>query len=131
MDVEELTGKIIGCAIEVHKALGPGYLESVYENAFAIELDESGLDVQRQASIPVAYKGHPVGDFIADILVDRRVIVELKATANLHEHHEIQLVNYLVATGIDDGLLINFGAGSLQFKRKRRVYTPSQKQVVD
>ena len=125
MCIEKLTGLIIGCAMDVHKMLGPGYLESVYENALAIELRAHGVQFQCQASVPVTYKGHVIGDFTADLIVENSVIVELKATANFHDRHGVQLVNYLTATGIDDGLLLNFGAESLQFKRKRRVYTPS------
>ncbi len=123
-DVDKLTEKIIGCAIEVHKQLGPGYLESVYEKALAIELDAHGLPHAHQISIPVLYRNQPVGDFVADILIDNQVVVELKACQTLHVQHEAQLVNYLTATGIDNGLLFNFGAPSLQFKRKYRIYHP-------
>ncbi len=124
-DIEALTGAIIGCAMEVHRILGPGFLESVYEKALVIELDLRGLKCERQMPIQATYKGHPVGDFISDLLVEKRVLVELKASQTLHDRHGIQLVNYLTTTGIDNGLLFNFGADSLQFKRKRRIYTPS------
>jgi len=124
-DIEKLTGAIIGCAMEVHRILGPGFLESVYEKALAIELNLHGIACERQTSICATYKGHPVGDFVSDLLVEKCVLVELKASQTLHDRHGIQLVNYLTATGIDDGLLLNFGADSLQFKRKRRLYTPS------
>jgi len=123
-EIDTLTGLIIGCAMEVHKTLGPGFLESVYEKALAIELGLQGLAYERQLPIHAQYKGHSVGDFVADLLVEKKVLVELKASQALHDRHGIQLVNYLTATGIDDGLLLNFGADSLQFKRKRRTYTP-------
>ena len=126
MEINDLTKIVIGCAMDVHKSLGNGYLESVYEGALAIELQARGIEFQRQVSIPVFYKGNNVGDFVADLLVDKRLIIELKATANLHERHEVQLVNYLTTTQIDNGLLINFGTASLQFKRKHRVYTPQK-----
>lgn len=121
MDVNKLTERIIGCAYRVHNELGPGFLEKVYENALKLELDEAGLTVVQQSPIPVHYRGHVVGDFFADLIVDGRVIVELKAVRNLAKEHEVQLVHYLTATGVDDGLLINFGA-SVEVKRKFRQY---------
>ena len=123
-DIDKLTGLIIGCAMEVHRILGPGFLESVYEKALAIELELHGIAYERQTPIHAQYKGHSVGDFVSDLLVDKKVLVELKASQALHDRHGIQLVNYLTATGIDNGLLLNFGTDSLQFKRKRRLYTP-------
>lgn len=124
-DIEILTGAIIGCAMEVHRILGTGFLESVYEKALVIELELHGFTCVRQVPIQATYKGHPVGDFVSDLLVENRVLVELKASQTLHDRHVIQLVNYLTATGIDNGLLLNFGTDSLQFKRRRRLYTPS------
>jgi GxxExxY protein len=123
-EVDKLTERIIGCALEVHKHLGPGYLESVYEKALSIELDANGLPHTNQIQIPVLYRGQSIGDFVADIFVDGQVIIELKACQTLHARHEAQLVNYLTATGIDNGLLFNFGTHSLQFKRKHRLYHP-------
>ena len=122
---DALTEQIIGCAMEVHRRLGPGYLESVYEKALVIELGIQGLPCQSQVALPVSYREQPVGDFVADIVVAGAVILELKACQFLHARHEAQLVNYLVATGLDVGLLLNFGGDSLQFKRKHRVYQPS------
>ena len=124
MEDEALTAKIIGCAMKVHTTLGPGYLESVYENALAHELGKAGLGVERQRPIHVLYDGVVVGDFLADILVEGRLIVENKAVQALIQAHEVQLVSYLTATGIDIGLLLNFGASSLQYKRKYRTYKP-------
>lgn len=119
---EELTSKVIGCAMRVHTVLGPGYLESVYERALAHELRKAGLGLECQVPLRVMYDDVPVGEFIADMLVERRVLVEIKAVQSLARNHEVQLVNYLTTTGLDIGLLLNFGASSLEFKRKYRVY---------
>ena len=116
-----LTEKIIRCALEVHTTLGSGFLEKVYENALLMELSTMGVDVVSQEVIQVLYKGSIVGDYIADIMVDRKVIVELKAVEKLTDIHEIQLKNYLKATGIEVGLLLNYGK-SLDVKRK---YVPN------
>jgi GxxExxY protein len=121
MDINELTERIIGCAYKVHKELGAGFLEKVYENALRIELEDAGLDVIQQYPVPVNYHGQMIGDFYADLMVEGRVIVELKAIYKLAKEHEVQLVNYLAATGIDNGLLINFGL-SVEVKRKFRRY---------
>jgi GxxExxY protein len=121
MNINELTEAIIGCAYRVHNALGPGFLEKVYENALFIEIKETGLAAKQQEPVPVYYRGRLVGDFVADLVVEGRVIVEVKAIRALASEHEVQLVNYLQATGIDDGLLINFGP-SAQVKRKFREY---------
>ncbi len=125
MQDQELTQKIIGCAFKVHNTLGAGFLEKVYENALTIELGKHGLRVVQQAPIQVCYEGHIVGDFCADLWVADRVIVEIKAVQNLHIRHEVQLVNYLAATGVDIGLLLNFG-DSVQVKRKFRTYKKRQ-----
>jgi len=127
MEDEELTKKIIGCAMAVHRELGPGFLESVYQKAFAHELQKAGLKVICESPIRVMYDSVNVGEFSADMLVEDRVLVENKAARLLATSHEVQLVHYLTATGIDIGLLFNFGAESLQFKRKSRTYRPSTK----
>jgi GxxExxY protein len=124
MEHEELTGRVIGAAYAVYRALGHGFLESVYENALLVELREHGVFVENQQDIKVYYNGHVVGDFTADLFVERAVIVELKAVRALHETHEVQLVNYLKATGINVGLLINFGEQRVDVKRKVRVLPP-------
>lgn len=124
MKDEDLTEKIIGCAMAVHRALGAGFLESVYQKALAHELAKAGLKVVCECPIRVMYDGVDVGEFAADMLVEDRVIVENKAVRALAPAHEVQLVHYLTATGIDVGLLLNFGAEKLQFKRKSRVYHP-------
>jgi GxxExxY protein len=122
MQEEELTRAVIGCALRVHSTLGPGFLESVYEHALGHELHKQGLAFAAQQPIDVHYDGIVVGHFVADIFIRNRLIVELKAAQMLTEAHEFQLVNYLAATGIDIGLLLNFGAQNLQFKRKYRIY---------
>ncbi len=116
----DLAGQVIGVAMEVHRYLGPGFVESVYENAMLVELAASKFQVESQVPLKVLYKGQCVGDFIADILVDRALVVELKSVQSLLPIHEVQVVNYLTATEIDEGLLINFGSESLQFKKKFR-----------
>ena len=105
----DITEKIIEAAYEVHNVLGFGFLEKVYENALAIELKEQGLSVRQQQPVQVFYKGHLVGDYVADLIVEDKVIVELKAVKLLDKAHEVQLVNYLKATRIEVGLLLNFG----------------------
>lgn len=123
MTDDVLTEKIIGCAYKVHNILGPGFLEKVYENSLRIELEKLGLRVKQQEPINVEYEGQVVGEYYADLWVDERVVVELKAAQALAKAHEVQLVNYLTATRIDLGLLLNFGS-SVQVKRKFREYKP-------
>jgi GxxExxY protein len=123
---EELTHKVIGCAMQVHTVLGPGYLESVYENALAHDLRKAGLRVEYQRPIRVWYDGVVVGDFVGDLWVEGRLIVENKAVQALVRAHEVQLVSYLNSTGVEVGLLLNFGAPSLQYKRKHRTYRPRE-----
>jgi GxxExxY protein len=124
MEHEKLTETIIGCAMRVHRTLGPGFLESVYQNALAHELRKAGLLVECEKLIRVTYDGVLVGDFSADMLVANVVMIENKAAQALHSAHEVQLVNYLTATGVEIGLLLNFGAEKLEFKRKHRTYRP-------
>jgi GxxExxY protein len=123
MEFNDGSKQIIACAYKVFNTLGSGYLEKVYENALKIELTKQGFNVEQQYPIPVYYDDEMVGDFYADLLVNDRLIIELKAVENLHPRHEAQLVNYLTATGIEVGLLINFGS-SVEIKRKYRDYTP-------
>ena len=126
----DLAGLVIGCAMEVHRELGHGFCESVYHNALMVELSAKGFEVQSEHKIKVYYKGHSIGDFSADILVNNSLILELKATRALSDAHEVQLVNYLTATNQPEGLLINFGANSLQFKKKFKNYQPKQSPLV-
>ena len=114
---KELTGKIIECAFRVHKNLGFGFLESVYQNAFMIELSKAGIKAEKAKKIQVDYDGEVIGDFVADILVEDKVILELKSVKDIHPAHEAQLINYLKATDMRVGLLLNFGSPSLQIKR--------------
>ena len=126
MSIDEICHKVIGAAMAVHRHFGPGYLEEVYKNALMVELEAAGLRSGKEVPIAVAYKGFRVGDYRADIVVENRLILELKAVVARNAAHEAQLVNYLNATGIDDGLLINFGAASLQHKHKYCVYRQLQ-----
>ncbi len=114
---EDLTHKIIGAAFEVYKELGYGFLEKIYERALIHELKSRELEVENQKSIKVFYKGQPVGDYVADLWVDQKVIVELKAEKEMNSKHEAQLINYLKATNLKVGLLINFGQNKCQPKR--------------
>jgi GxxExxY protein len=123
----DLCGQVTGLAMKVHSALGPGYLESVYQNALIWELRKSGFNADTERPISVQYDGQIVGAFTADLVVNSSLIVELKASQSLAKAHEVQLVNYLVATGFDEGLLLNFGAERLEFKKKFRF--PKKEQV--
>lgn len=115
---EELTYAIIGAAMEVHRVLGAGFVEAVYEAALAMELHARGLPFERQFLLQVKYKGAIIGDYRADFVVDKKVIIELKAIKQLSSVEEAQLMNYLKATGIEVGLLLNFGAKSLEHVRR-------------
>ena len=126
----ELTERVIGFAMKVHRTLGPGFLESVYLNALVHELRRAGLSAEIGQRITVRYENIIAGDFIADLIVNEVLLCELKAITSLSKADEVQLVNYLTATNRDFGLLLNFGASSLQFKRKYR-RTPSQASDVD
>jgi GxxExxY protein len=117
----DLAGKVIGLAMKVHSALGAGFLESVYHKALAHELAKAGISFESENPLNVIYDEILVGEFVADLIVEKELIVELKAVQALATMHEVQTVNYLVATGIDVGLLINFGAERLEFKKKFRL----------
>ena len=112
-DKHELTERIIGAAIEVHRILGPGLLESSYEEALAIELELRGIPFQRQVEIDVLYKGHTIKGQRLDLLVEGQVVVELKSVTNLPEVAMAQMLSYLKASGLKRGLLLNFGASKL------------------
>jgi GxxExxY protein len=124
----DLCGKIIGAAMKVHSTLGPGFLESVYQNALVWELRKVGIKAEAERPITVRYDGQIVGAFTADLLVNDIVIVELKVSSAIAKIHEVQVVNYLVATGLDEGLVLNFGAERLEFKKKFR--RPKQDEEV-
>ena len=112
-----LTGEIIGAAMEVHKELGPGFLEGVYDEALTVELTQRKIKFERQKELPVFYKKNRIKKFVCDFLVDNKVIVEIKASKALSEIDRVQLTSYLKASGIEIGLLLNFGEKSLCFKR--------------
>ncbi|MFH1575066.1 MAG: GxxExxY protein [Acidobacteriota bacterium] len=120
MEYRGLTERIIGCAYRVYNRMGFGFLESVYEKCLLIELRKAGLEVRSQQAITVRYEGEVVGEFTADIVVEDTIIVELKSVRRLSVAHEIQIVNYLVATGKPVGLLLNFGEQKVEVKRKVR-----------
>ena len=123
MEINYLTHKVIGCAYKVHNVLGPGFLEKVYENALKLELQRLGINVRQQGKLPVLYEGHQVGVYYPDLWIESQLIIEIKAALTLAPEHEMKLLHYLTATGIDNGLLINFGA-SVQIRRKFRDYSP-------
>jgi len=114
---KELSEKIIAAAYNVHKELGHGFLEKVYKKALAVELEEAGLNYKLEAPLQVTYHNRIVGEYFADIVVDDKIILEIKAVSKIEPVHEVQLVNYLKATGISVGLLINFGQ-SVEIKRR-------------
>ena len=126
--IDGITDRIIGCCFKVHRVLGSGFLEKVYENALMIELEKCGLKARQQVPMAVNYEGRTVGEYFADIVVEDRVVCELKASEALSKEHEVQLVHYLTATGIDIGLLINFGR-SVTVRRKYREYRPGHKNM--
>ena len=118
MEYGELTERIIGCAYRVFNKMGFGFLESVYEKCLLIEMRKAGLDTESQKPITVYYDGEVVGEFLADIIVNDAVIIELKSVRRIIKSHEVQLVNYLVATGKPVGLILNFGERKVEIKRK-------------
>ncbi len=126
MAFRELTEAIIGCAYRVYNTMGPGFLESVYGKCLLVEFRKTGLRAEAQKAIEVRYDGEVVGEFVADLLVEGEVIVELKAVRQLAPVHEAQLVNYLVATGKPVGLLLNFGEQRVDVKRKVRELLPGE-----
>ncbi|MEK7272006.1 MAG: GxxExxY protein [Nitrospirota bacterium] len=114
---EEITKKIIKCFYKIYDELGSGFLESVYEKALMIELKDIGLKADNQKSLDVYYKNQLVGEFKSDIIAEDKIIIEIKSVTKLTAQHEAQLINYLKATGIKVGLLVNFG-DKLEFKRR-------------
>jgi GxxExxY protein len=116
----QLSRRIIGLAMKVHRTLGCGFVESIYREALVIELRAAGIAFEVHPILPVFYAGESIGTFQADIIVEERMIVELKAVEALTVPHSVQLINYLNAANIEHGLLLNFGTKSLQFKTKTR-----------
>ena len=117
---EQITKSVIGCAFEVINELGAGFLESVYEKALLLVLRQKGLSAISQYPVKVMFRGECVGDFYADIFVEEKVIIELKAVKTIAPEHQAQIINYLNATSIEVGLLINFGNPKLEYKRFTR-----------
>ena len=126
MEIKELLGDIYDAGFEVRKHLTKGFLEAVYHNALIYELRSRGLKVESEVSIKVWYKNQIVGEYRADIIVENQVIVEIKAVNELNKIHEAQLVNYLVATGIDYGYLLNYGGDKYAARLKTREYDKNQ-----
>jgi GxxExxY protein len=121
---EELTQRIIGCFFRVYNSLGYGFLEKIYERALMIELAEEGLAVQNQAPVGVHYKEWLVGEYFADIIVEHSVVLELKASEFVTVEHELQLINYLKATDLEVGILLNFGKKP---EIRRKIFTNDRK----
>lgn len=119
---DQLITEVIECAKRIRRQLGPGFLEKVYKNAMVVELRKLQLNFDTEKLIQVLYDGIVVGEYRTDIIVEGKLILELKATQDLSIANEVQLVNYLTSTQIDDGLLIDFGSDKLLFKRKYRIY---------
>ncbi|MHB2156006.1 GxxExxY protein [Calditrichota bacterium GD2] len=117
MKYEDLTHKIIGCAMEVHRILGNGFQEVIYQRALAIEMRAQGLDFEREKDMPIFYRGYEIGTRRIDFFVEHKIMVEVKAIKQLEDVHLAQALNYLEAYNMEVGLLINFGATSLEFKR--------------
>ena len=122
LTIDQLITEIIECAKRIRRQLGPGFLEKVYKNAMVVELRKLKLNFETEKLTQVLYDGIVVGEYRTDIIVEGKLILELKATQDLSIANEVQLVNYLTSTQIDDGLLINFGSDKLLFKRKYRIY---------
>jgi len=117
LEYGELTSKVIAAAIKVHRRLGPGFLESIYENALVVELRKRGLNVEQQVDVTITYDGIEVGQHRLDLLVERIIVVELKAIKNLENIHFAIVKSYLKATGNEHGLLVNFAKPALEVKR--------------
>ena len=117
MEINQLTHKIIGCCMEVHRTMGNGFQEVVYQRALAIEFRLQNLSFEREMEMPLQYKGEPIGTRRVDFFVENSVMLEIKATETLTDAHKAQAINYCEAYKIADGLLVNFGGASLEYKR--------------
>ena len=126
MNVNEITHQIIGCAMQVHSVLGNGFQEVIYQRALALEMNHQGLSFDREKEMPIFYRNEQIGTRRADFFVENAVMVELKAIEKIGDVHKAQAINYLEAYNIADGLLINFGGLSLDFKRvyNKKLITP-------
>ncbi|MCB0605079.1 MAG: GxxExxY protein [Ignavibacteriae bacterium] len=130
MKYEELTHKIIGCAMKVHNTLGNGFQEVIYQRALAIEMNKLGIEFQREMEMTIFYDGFDIGTRRVDFFVEENIMVELKALIRLEEVHLAQAMNYCQAYNLPIGLLINFGAKSLEFKRVYNLTHPENKDYV-
>jgi GxxExxY protein len=124
--MDELSGRVIGAAMRVHSTLGYGFTEAVYQNALAIEMALEGIPFEREVKLEVRYRDQLIGIYRVDLLVEGRLILELKAIQTILPEHEVQVVNYLAATGLETALLLNFGTKSLQVKKKFRSPRPPE-----
>lgn len=131
VDINDVTRKIIGCAMKVHSALGNGFQEVIYQRALAIEMQKQSLEFQREMEMTIYYDGIEIGTRRVDFFVEDSVMVELKALEKLEDVHKAQAINYCEAYNIADGLLINFGAKSLEFKRvyNKKLVAPKNNPV--
>ena len=123
---DELSGRVIGAAMRVHSTLGFGFTETVYKNALVLEMTLDGIPFEREVKLEVRYRGEVVGQYRVDLLVAGVLILELKAVQTILPEHEVQVVNYLAATSLEQALLLNFGTRSLQVKKKFRTPRPSE-----
>ncbi len=130
MKYEELTHKIIGCAMKVHSILGNGFQEVIYQRAMAIEMTNQGLSFQREKEMPIFYEGNDIGTRRVDFFVEDVIMVEIKAIINLEDVHLAQAMNYCQAYNLPIGLLMNFGAKSLEFKRVYNLNNPENKDYI-
>ena len=128
MELESLIKKVIQCVYNVRLQLSSGFLETVYQKALLIELSKQNIQAEAEVPVDVYYDDSVVGEYRADIVVEKKIILEIKAIQHLLPVHEAQLVNYLTATKIDCGLLINFGGERLEIKRKYRTYNKNSKE---
>jgi GxxExxY protein len=131
MEINKITHKIIGCAMQVHSILGNGFQEVIYQRALAIEMSQAGLLFQRELEMPIFYKDEQIGTRRVNFFVENCVMVELKALEKLEDVHKAQAINYLEAYNIADGLLINFGGLSLDFKRlyNKKLINPTKHPI--
>jgi GxxExxY protein len=130
-NVNDITHKIIGCAMQVHRTLGNGFQEVIYQKALKIEMTLSGLSFEREMEMPIFYREEQIGSRRVDFFVENCVMLELKAMEKIEEVHKAQAINYLEVYNIADGLLINFGGTSLDFKRlyNKKMVIPSQNPI--
>jgi len=130
MQHEDLTHKIIGCAMKVHSTLGSGFQEKIYQRALAIEMEKQGLGFTREQEMTISYEGIDIGTRRVDFFVETNIMVEIKAVSELNDAHLAQAINYLEAYNLPIGLLINFGSKSLTFKRAYNTKHPNNKGYV-